>query len=388
MTGVIPYSINKKKKSSLFYAYSFFIMPIIDKLCIGSIAFSQITLLVILLFAFFTHRVSFSRVNKELVIVLVLISLQSIFSYFSTSNSAVLHRWFASVFYFVALFIYPSLVDADSFYKAYKRVSILVIFGLVYHLICIYVLHIPVNPLTLFPSLLGHTAFDIDRPMSFFSEPSHLAVFLFPLLFIATLYQDKKWIIITLCSLFLSTSFLGILMAAIIMVSSVFSGKKRGNRLLYIFLILITVYVVIHLPIFDFIFDRGEMIMNEEDGSATARTLWGIELIKQLDTKYLLWGIGAGNQEAFFKVEGEGIFYNSLFGMVIDYGFIIAIVTFFLLFFSLPCGQSRQMKYYILLIFILISTSSVYFTSNFFFIYVIFFLFANKNEVKWYKFAK
>ena len=383
MVESIQFSTKKNKHFSIISAYVFFLSPICEKLVIGSVTVSQILLLLLLVYALVTNRVKFQLVNRELALVFIIVSLQSLYSYVVTANSAVLHRWMASVFYFILVFLYPSFIENNSFYKAYRNVSVVVLLGLLYHLFCIYVMHSPVNPITFFPSLLGHSAVDIDRPMSFFSEPSHLAVFLFPLLFVATINRDRKWVMISLISLLMSTSFLGIAMAAVILVSSLFTGVNKRGRLIYMILIIISLYAVLHLPFFDFIFYRGDMMLNGEEGSAMQRTFWGLELIKQLDHHHFLFGIGAGNQDAFFKVEGEGIFYNSLFGLVIDYGIIIASILFILLFILLPKGQNRNAKIFVLLILILISSSSVYFTSNFFFIYTIFFLIADKRVLKW-----
>lgn len=358
--------------------YLFFIAPMCDKLFIGVISVSQIILILALFLAFFNPNKNQVKLDYGMVLVAALVIMHSLYFYMSTGNGTILNRLIVTVMYFVLVLVYPSQMQERNFYSIYKKVAILPVAGLVYHLFIIYVLHRTAYPLTFFPGLLGHTAFDLDRPMSFFSEPSHLASYFLPLFIISLYKKDWRWSAISSATIVMSFSFLGVAIWALILVFYLFTTKEIKHRFVYIAIIAIGVLYLSTLPIFSYFFERGAVMTEDKDQSTLLRLVYGFELIQEMDFNTLLSGIGAGNNELFFHE--EGIFYNSLSAIIIDYGLILAIIIYYIFFVSYSIGQNRLVLALQICTLALIASSTLYFTSAFFFQYTFYFVYAKERR--------
>lgn len=349
-----------------------------DKLVIGKISISMILLLFALFLIIKNRKIKPITIDSKLLMVAFLVVMHSVLFYLAYGNATILHLLFVTVFYFVLTLIFPSQLEINSFYRIYKKVAIIPIIGLVYHLFAIFLLGKTINPLTFFPSLLGHTATDYDRPMSFFSEPSHLASYFLPLFILSLYKKDWKWVAISLFTIIMSFSLLGLAASAIVAVFYLLTNSEIKHRLIYIVVITIAVIYLSSLPVFSYFFERGERIASDSDASSMVRVVYGFELIKSLDFYTLLCGIGAGNNISFFH--DERIFYNSLFGLIIDYGAILATVFYFVFFISYSVKQKPMIIAFQICTLALLASSTLYFTAAFFFQYTFYFVYAEKNN--------
>lgn len=359
--------------------YIFFITPMCDKLYIGAVSVSQIILIIALFLVLLNPKRRPVKLDHGMLFVAILVILHSLYFYFSTGNATILNRLIVTTLYFVLVLIVPPQFETKEFYRIYKRVSLFAIVGLVYHLILIYIFGRTANPLTFFPGFLGHTAFDLDRPMSFFSEPSHLASYFLPLFIISLYKKDWRWSAISSATIVMSFSFLGVAIWALILVFYLFTTKEIKHRFVYIAIIAIGVLYLSTLPIFSYFFERGAVMTEAKDQSTLLRLVYGFELIQEMDFNTLLSGIGAGNNELFFHE--EGIFYNSLSAIIIDYGLILAIIIYYIFFVSYSIGQNRLVLALQICTLALIASSTLYFTASFFFQYTFYFVYAKERRL-------
>lgn len=357
--------------------YLFFIFPLTNKLYVGSISVSMLILLFALFLIVLNPKKRPLSIDSRLLFVTLLVFCHSILFFLIYKNATILNLLIVTSFSLILTLIYPSQLEAEYFYKVYKKVAILPLIGLIYHLIVIFVLGRTVNPLTFFPSLVGHTATDMDRPMSFFSEPAHLASYFLPL-FILSLYKKEwKWAAISMFSIIMSFSFLGLVTSAIITVFFLLTNSEIKHRVLYIIIAVFVVSYLSSLPIFSYFFERGDRIASESDASSMVRIVYGFELIKAMDINTLLWGIGAGNNLMFFH-EDE-MFYNSLAGVIIDYGIILATIIYFIFFVTYSYKQSQMILAFQVCTLALLAGSTLYFSLAFFFQYTFYYVFSGEK---------
>lgn len=348
-----------------------------DKLVVGNISVSLPLLLLTLIMLLINKRKQPVSIDKGLFLVFLLVVFHNFLCYLVSGNGTILNLLIVTIFYFLLTFVFPSQLDPDEFYKVYKKVSILPLLGLVYHLVAIFVWGMSVNPLSFFPGMIGQVATDINRPMSFFSEPSHLASYFLPLYILSLYKKDWKWVAISIFSIVMSFSFLGLATSAIISMFFLLTNSEIKHRYIYTIIICLVVLYLSSLPIFSYFFERGENIASDSDASSMVRLLYGFELIQSMDISTLLWGIGAGNNISFFHE--EGIFYNSLSGIIIDYGIILAVVFYFVFFVVYSYKQSQMIIALQICTLALIASSTLYFTAAFFFQYTFYFLYSNKK---------
>lgn len=361
-----------KTIASNFVTFIFLLIPILSIYYIGSVGLSEIVLILLIIWRLIKGKLYF-KVNKPILLIIFFVFIHALSMYVKFSNMTIINYMLIAVFYMLMIMLIVPQINKNSFYKYYKIISIFIVIGLLYHLLLLLSGH-TVNPIAIFPSLLGHHAENSDRPMSFFTEPSHLASYLLPLFIISLYKNDFKWSVFIGTAILMSMSMLGISCIFIIMLYYSLTHVQTKYKPLLLGICFLIAIIFTRLTFFQDVVARFSNLSSFEtlDGSSTARLVTGFMLLDTMPTKDIIFGIGAGNKYIYFNhINEDFLFYNSLSGIIIEYGALLAIILLFIIFFKITKTFDELTICFLLLVFLTCATSTIFFTMSFFYIFSI-----------------
>ena len=257
------------------------------------------------------------------------------------------------IFMTISINVLSKKINILSLYKYWKLIGLIVMIGMLYQSIEVYMLHntvsfikIPLLPLSskdVYDKILLGNSF---RPVSFFTEPSHYCSFMLPLLFLNLLFKDKIYTLFNLLCIFLSASSLGIIMAVFFLISFSLKGNSIKYRIGLILFLLLCCFAYFYLSAFEIA--REKMANVGEDESSSLRLFFGAQVWYSLPFDIKVLGIMYSNIAEFLTYNSKyippylmwiinddsSLSYQSSFWLIaIKFGFI-GLFLYFGLFFN------------------------------------------------------
>lgn len=220
---------------------------------------------------------------------------------------------------------------------------------------------------------------DYTRPRSFFTEPSHYASFMLPLLFLNLLYKDYKYGAINMVFLLLSTSSLGIVTGVFFLIVMSFKHTSFKIKLLLIIFLIIGYFCFLNMDIFQYARDKIAT-SNGGDESSSLRLFFTASVWAELPIDLKILGIPnfsigdfllqnskyIPNQLVWVLQDESSINYASSFWFVaVKFGFVVWIVYLFFYIRNIQKSWSSPILYYALMIFVATFIQSCFLNSIF-----------------------
>ena len=256
---------------------------------IGLISASLLLLFIIALF--YCVQVKFSirwtRIHSSYCAFLIWVFFKDILRALSANvPMASINRMVEYIFCFFIIFIIMDIeVDELLLYRCWKIAGLIYIFGLLYHIFCLYVIRKPISPLTIIP---GYSLRDsellegMNRPTSFFSEPAAFAWAMIPLEFLSLRRRDIKWAIISTLSILASTSTIGIVLSFVLWGFCFYKNKMpRKVKLLLLVSAVAVLIAFVKLPYFENSFSKLISVI-ERKNTFGSRVRVGYEVVESL----------------------------------------------------------------------------------------------------------
>lgn len=207
------------------------------------------------------------------------------------------NRIVEELLFVMSIATFVNVFDLDKLYKWWRIIGVLFMIGLFYHSIEYYVFNHYVDMIKLpFLPLSDNKVFekiltiDYTRPRSFFTEPSHYASFMLPLLFLNLLYKDYRYGAINMVFLLLSTSSLGIVTGAFLLIVMSFKHTSFKIKLLLIIFLIVGYFCFLNLDIFQFARDKIAS-SNGGDESSSLRIFFTASVWAELPIDLKMLGI-------------------------------------------------------------------------------------------------
>jgi hypothetical protein len=246
------------------------------------------------------------------------------------------HNTLSMLLFFVLIIFLTSDVeeDLDRLYKYLRFISLICALGLLYQVIgwtffnVRESLFIPGIKMIVYPNLEGANF----RPMSFFTEPSHFAIYVLPVFALSLVKKDYSYSLFLLIALIFSTSSLGVIISILILLWH-FGGtvlkKISSNRILIIstvFIFCVLFLIVFEPRITSFAFNKALTIFSKD---SSPRLLGSLNYISFFNLPDYLFGIGL-NQFSYLVNLKLGVYVpnysNSIVFSFISFGIIGLIV--------------------------------------------------------------
>lgn len=321
-SGQIPIRIK-------IFSIALVLMPILNQYAITSLFLMDIVALIGIVLFFLRGRHCIKANYAMMVYVLYIIFDTLLYSNVLNgvpASTIVIRVFRVIVLYVFYFFISDDYFDMEFAFGFYSKVVYISTFAIVFQMLLYFITGNDIN--LLIPGLpinYGSFATSSDlmhswhvnasigyyRPCSFFLEPAMQAQYVLPWLAISlTTKQEKlgkrpilKLIFVTIGICF-TTSYLGILCAAILWLINGFIGIHKNNarkRILAIPILLLIFLAIMNTGILDIdILNKLSRINSSEGGSTTWRLLRGFACFKEMPFLNILFGCGYGNISTFF----------------------------------------------------------------------------------------
>ncbi len=291
--------------------------------------------------------------------------------------------WIERVAYLLLLACIPQRVNKENLYKVWKIVGLVVMAGIFYQSIQVYILGQPVATLHLLPFLQSNSEnflLKYDRPHSFFLEPAAFCTWVLPFLYMCMERKKHVWMVTISISVLLSTSSTGILLTGVVWMYyayvSVFKEKKSINALIIAGVLVIGIAAFSSMGIFSIALNKLTSISLSNTSNAV-RLILGFQLYAAAPISYKIFGIPYLNVESYMR-SGEvplsqyGLrpdipylgYVNSISNCMLVYG-IVGLVLYLILFRRIWKETEGCSKCYVLLCMISIFGQSVFWNSLF-----------------------
>jgi hypothetical protein len=307
------------------------------------------------LFLFFIYKIIRSKriiIDKELIVAMIFFICSNLFQIIINRDvnvTLVLHNTYAmGLFLIVTLSMTMDSDDnLDRFYKYLKVVSIICAIGLFSQL---FIWTIFDKKTLLFIPWMERIAYQnsdatIFRPGAFFTEPSHLAIYLLPVFAFSLIRKDYFFSIFLLITVIFSTSSLGIITALLVTIwhfKDFILSKITASRVIItgsIVILFIVFFVVFKPDVIRFALSKLMTIFGKNSSPRLFGTLNDISFFRPLD---YIFGIGL-NQFAYLVKLKLGIttmssrepitnYSNSIVFSFISFGIIGLVVWIFFLY--------------------------------------------------------
>ena len=296
------------------------------------------------------------------------------------------NRIVEELLFVMSIATFVNVFDLDKLYKWWRIIGVLFMIGLFYHSIEYYVFNHYVDMIKLpFLPLSDNKVFekiltiDYTRPRSFFTEPSHYASFMLPLLFLNLLYKDYRYGAINMVFLLLSTSSLGIVTGAFLLIVMSFKHTSFKIKLLLIIFLIIGYFCFLNMDIFQYARDKIAT-SNGGDESSSLRLFFTASVWAELPVDLKILGIPnfsigdfllqnskyIPNQLVWVLQDESSINYASSFWFVaVKFGFVVWIVYLFFYIRNIQKSWSSPILYYALMIFVATFIQSCFLNSIF-----------------------
>lgn len=296
------------------------------------------------------------------------------------------NRIVEELLFVMSIATFVNVFDLDKLYKWWRIIGILFMIGLFYHSIEYYVFNHYVDMIKLpFLPLSDNKVFekiltiDYTRPRSFFTEPSHYASFMLPLLFLNLLYKDYRYGAINMVFLLLSTSSLGIVTGAFLLIVMSFKHTSFKIKLLLIIFLIVGYFCFLNLDIFQFARDKIAS-SNGGDESSSLRIFFTASVWAELPIDLKMLGIPSysigdflqhnskyiPNQLVWVLQDESSINYaSSIWFVAVKFGLIVWGVYLFFYIRNIKKSWSSPILYYALMIFVATFIQSCFLNSIF-----------------------
>lgn len=296
------------------------------------------------------------------------------------------NRIVEELLFVMSIATFVNVFDLDKLYKWWRIIGVLFMIGLFYHSIEYYVFNHYVDMIKLpFLPLSDNKVFekiltiDYTRPRSFFTEPSHYASFMLPLLFLNLLYEDYRYGAINMVFLLLSTSSLGIVTGAFLLIVMSFKHTSFKIKLLLIIFLIVGYFCFLNLDIFQFARDKIAS-SNGGDESSSLRIFFTASVWAELPIDLKMLGIPSysigdflqhnskyiPNQLVWVLQDESSINYaSSIWFVAVKFGLIVWGVYLFFYIRNIKKSWSSPILYYALMIFVATFIQSCFLNSIF-----------------------
>jgi len=335
----------------------------------------------------YTQKLTFNKGMSVYFIFLLLISLIS-YSTSSSQNYKIFINNFLYIICFAILLSYcVSLKSNELFVKFILLVGAFSTFFLFYQTISYWFFNVPVTlflPLKMeIPLTPDWPSITYGRPNSIFSEPSHYAIYVLPLLYHSLLNNKYLLIAIFTAGLFLSTSVTGIAVGLVIIVyHSVI--KEKNFKILFIIAALGLISLFFLQDLFSVLLNFILPKINETGAVTTNVRLFSmLSVFPRMDIPSLIFGLGHNQLQLFMFRNGMPDAYNyanSFLMSIFSFGILglIALIVFCYYLYKI----NNNKGYFLIFILILLS-DQILFNRNFFYLVIcIFFMKITEDKVQ------
>lgn len=375
-------------KDNIWLYLLFLFIPILNVYSFGVGNIALIALLLVAIYGLISDNV-FKKQKLFLFLGFLVIFHEAIF-YVMYNVPKTSGTWFNRIveelLFVISIATFVNVFDLGKLYKWWRLVGVLFMIGLFYHSIEYYVFNHNVDMIKLpFLPLSDNKVFekiltvDYTRPRSFFTEPSHYASFMLPLLFLNLLYKDYKYGAINMVFLLLSTSSLGIVTGAFFLIVMSFKHTSFKIKLLLIIFLIIGYFCFLNMDIFQYARDKIAT-SNGGDESSSLRLFFTASVWAELPIDLKILGIPnfsigdfllqnskyIPNQLVWVLQDESSINYASSFWFVaVKFGFVVWIVYLFFYIRNIQKSWSSPILYYALMIFVATFIQSCFLNSIF-----------------------
>lgn len=375
-------------KDNIWLYLLFLFIPILNVYSFGVGNIALIALLLVAIYGLISGSV-FKKQKLFLFLVFFVIVHEAIF-YVMYNVPKTSGPWFNRIveelLFVMSIATFVNVFDLDKLYKWWRIIGVLFMIGLFYHSIEYYVFNHYVDMIKLpFLPLSDNKVFekiltiDYTRPRSFFTEPSHYASFMLPLLFLNLLYKDYRYGAINMVFLLLSTSSLGIVTGAFLLIVMSFKHTSFKIKLLLIIFLIVGYFCFLNLDIFQFARDKIAS-SNGGDESSSLRIFFTASVWAELPIDLKMLGIPSysigdflqhnskyiPNQLVWVLQDESSINYaSSIWFVAVKFGLIVWGVYLFFYIRNIKKSWSSPILYYALMIFVATFIQSCFLNSIF-----------------------
>ena len=381
--------INILKHNNWLYLLFLFI-PILNVYSFGVGNIALIALLIVSLYGITSGKV-FNKKYKLFWLLGFLFIFHEVIFYILYNVPKTSGTWFNRIveetLFITSIATFVNVFNLNRLYKWWKLIGVLFMIGLFYHSIEYYVFNhnvdmikiafLPLSENKVFEKIL---TIDYTRPRSFFTEPSHYASFMLPLLFLNLLYKDYKYGAINVVSLLLSTSSLGIVTGAFFLIAMSLKQTSYKRKLSLMLFLIIGYFCFLNLDIFQYARDKIAS-SNGGDDSSSLRLFFTASVWAELPIDLKILGIPNSSIGEFLLQNSKYIpnqliwvlqdesnqinYASSIWFVAVKSGFIVWIV--YLLFYiqNIKKSWDSPILYYALMIFVATFIQSCFLNSIF-----------------------
>lgn len=375
-------------KDNIWLYLLFLFIPILNVYSFGVGNIALIALLLVAIYGLISGSV-FKKQKLFLFLGFLVIVHEAIF-YVMYNVPKTSGPWFnrivEEILFVMSIATFANVFDLDKLYKWWRIIGTLFMIGLFYHSIEYYVFNHYVDMIKLpFLPLSDNKVFekiltiDYTRPRSFFTEPSHYASFMLPLLFLNLLYKDYRYGAINMVFLLLSTSSLGIVTGAFLLIVMSFKHTSFKIKLLLIIFLIVGYFCFLNLDIFQFARDKIAS-SNGGDESSSLRIFFTASVWAELPIDLKMLGIPSysigdflqhnskyiPNQLVWVLQDESSINYaSSIWFVAVKFGLIVWGVYLFFYIRNIKKSWSSPILYYALMIFVATFIQSCFLNSIF-----------------------
>lgn len=343
------------------------------------------------------------RVNGELLVLVSIISLLTLISFFAGVNNRNFYLAIKNILIWVCLSGIVGVLWAnfkhDYFVKCVYAIGIIAVLVLFFQFIC---LNIGIT--SVFDGkipFLNLSKYDDWSPMynavgnirghSFFQEPSYLSIFLLPLF--ADSIERRKYVytLIFLISIFISTSSVGICGVIIVVIYNIIkkSNTENTKRKLQLVFSMIGLLVIVYLlyslndnirSTIDFSVNKIMSMQSDLEssrlGSTKLRLIGHANLFSDLNWFFKVFGLGANQYVDYY---GLTISYSStIVTILLNYG-VLGIIGFSIWLIYLNKKYCKDNKAYLFIFIMICCVDQFWF--NWYFFYVLSWIIMRHNRV-------
>ena len=375
-------------KDNIWLYLLFLFIPILNVYSFGVGNIALIALLLVAIYGLISGNV-FKKQKLFLFLGFLVIFHEAIF-YVMYNVPKTSGTWFNRIveelLFVISIATFVNVFDLGKLYKWWRLVGVLFMIGLFYHSIEYYVFNHNVDMIKLpFLPLSDNKVFekiltvDYTRPRSFFTEPSHYASFMLPLLFLNLLYKDYKYGAINMVFLLLSTSSLGIVTGVFFLIVMSFKHTSFKIKLLLIIFLIIGYFCFLNMDIFQYARDKIAT-SNGGDESSSLRLFFTASVWAELPIDLKILGIPnfsigdfllqnskyIPNQLVWVLQDESSINYaSSIWFVAVKFGLVVWIVYLFFYIRNIQKSWSSPILYYALMIFVATFIQSCFLNSIF-----------------------
>ena len=375
-------------KDNIWLYLLFLFIPILNVYSFGVGNIALIALLVVAIYGLISGNV-FKKQKLFLFLGFLVIFHETIF-YVMYNVPKTSGTWFNRIveelLFVISIATFVNVFDLGKLYKWWRLVGVLFMIGLFYHSIEYYVFNHNVDMIKLpFLPLSDNKVFekiltvDYTRPRSFFTEPSHYASFMLPLLFLNLLYKDYKYGAINMVFLLLSTSSLGIVSGVFFLIVMSFKHTSFKIKLLLIIFLIIGYLCFLNMDIFQYARDKIAT-SNGGDESSSLRLFFTASVWAELPVDLKILGIPnfsigdfllqnskyIPNELVWVLQDESSINYaSSIWFVAVKFGLVVWIVYLFFYIRNIQKSWSSPILYYALMIFVATFIQSCFLNSIF-----------------------